>query len=211
MLISCLRDSAEKGTQRMIELANLLKRKGVVFMWLVFSSNDIHGLPDGMIQMKPVVDVLPYVKMADYLVALSDIEAYPYAILEALYEADTPIITTPIDVLDEIGFTDGWDGHIVPFNISETSDETIDNIVNHIPRIEYTRLTNTNEVKAWKKVLGNTKPKHTYDPTAVKTVKVIQGYTDIALNKFLKVGEIVEMPIDRVQVVVDAGFCEVIE
>ena len=60
-------------------------------------------------------------------------------------------------------------------------------------------------------MLGNKKPKHTYDPTALKTVKVIQGYTDIALNRFLKVGEIHEMPIDRVQVVVDAGFCEVIE
>lgn len=211
MLISCMRDSYEKGIERMKAFAKLLKDNGVAFIWLVFSSGNIHGLPDGMIQMKPVIDVLPYLKMADYLVALSDIEAYPYAIREALYEADTAVITTPIDVLDEIGFTDGEDGYIVPFDISKTEDKTIDNIVHNIPRFEYSRLTNTDEIKAWRKLLGNKKPKHTYDPTAVKTVKVIQGYTDIALNQFLKVGEIHEMPIDRVQVVVDAGFCEVIE
>lgn len=211
MLVSCLRDSHEKGIDRMKELAKMLKSKGITFMWLIFSSSEIHGLPDGMIQMKPVIDVLPYVRKADYLVALSDIEAYPYAILEALYEANTAVITTPIDVLDEIEFKDGQNGYIIPFDVSKTDDDTIERITTYIPKFEYSRKTNTDEIKAWKKLLGNKKPKHTYDPTAVKTVKVIQGYTDIALNQFLKVGEIHEMPIDRVQVVVDAGFCEVIE
>ena len=210
MLVSCLRDSHEKGIERMKEFAKLLKSKGITFIWFVFSSSEIHGLVDGMIQMKPVVDVLPYVMKADYLVALSDIEAYPYAILEALYIAQTPIITTPIDVLDEIGFSDGDDGYIVPFDVSKTDEETLEYIVCQIPQT-HRYHSNEKEIGAWKKLLGNKKPKHTYDPTAVKTVKVIQGYTDIALNQFLKVGEIHEMPIDRVQVVVDAGYCEVIE
>ena len=210
MLVSCLRDSHEKGIERMKEFAKLLKSRGITFIWFVFSSSEIHGLVDGMIQMKPVVDVLPYVMKADYLVALSDIEAYPYAILEALYIAQTPIITTPIDVLDEIGFSDGDDGYIVPFDVSKTGEETLEYIVCQIPQT-HRYHSNEKEIGAWKKLLGNKKPKHTYDPTALKTVKVIQGYTDIALNRFLKVGEIHEMPIDRVQVVVDAGFCEVIE
>ena len=210
MLVSCLRDSHEKGIERMKEFAKLLKSKEITFIWFVFSSNEIHGLVDGMIPMKPVVDVLPYVMKADYLVALSDIEAYPYAILEALYIAQTPIITTPIDVLDEIGFSDGDDGYIVPFDVSKTDEETLEYIVCQIPQT-HRYHSNEKEIGAWKKLLGNKKPKHTYDPTALKTVKVIQGYTDIALNQFLKVGEIHEMPIDRVQVVVDAGFCEVIE
>ena len=210
VLVSCLRDSHEKGIERMKEFANLLKSKGIIFMWLVFSSNEIHGLPFGMIQMKPVVDVLPYVAKADYLVALSDIEAYPYAILEALYVANTPVITTPIEVLNEIKFDDCRDGYIIPFDISQIDDETIERIVYEIPQIEHSH-TNEKEIKQWRKILGNKKPKHTYDPTAVKTVKVVQGYKDIALDKFLNVGEVVEMPIDRVQVVVDAGFCEVVE
>lgn len=210
MLISCLRDSHEKGIARMKEFAKLLKSKGITFIWFVFSSSEIHGLVDGMIQMKPVVDVLPYVMKADYLVALSDIEAYPYAILEALYVACTPVITTPIEVLSEIDFEEGRDGYIVPFNISDIDDDTLENIVCWIPETSHYH-TNETEIKQWRKILGNTKPKHTYDPTALKKVKVIEGYRDIALDRFLNIGEIVEMPIDRVQVVVDAGFCEVIE
>lgn len=210
-LISCLRDSHEKGVQRMIDFANLLHDNGVPFLWLIFSDLQIHGLVDGMIQMSPVIDVMPYLAKADYLVALSDIEAYPYAILEALYVADTAVITTPIDVLDEIGFSDGDDGYIIPFDVSKTDEEALKYIVNYIPRFEYSRKTNTDEIKTWKKLLGNKKPKHTYDPTTLKNVKVIKGYRDIALDRFLNIGEIVEMPIDRVQVVVDAGFCEVVE
>lgn len=210
ILVSCLRNSHEKGIERMKEFAKLLKNKGITFVWFVFSSSEIHGLVDGMIQMKPVVDVLSYVMKADYLVALSDIEAYPYAILEALYIAQTPIITTPIDVLKEIEFDDGYDGYIVPFDVSKTDEETLEYIVCQIPK-PHRYHSNENEIKAWKKLLGNKKPKHTYDPTAVKTVKVIEEYTDMALNKLLKVGEIYEMPLDRVQVVVDAGYCEVVE
>ena len=95
-------------------------------------------------------------------------------------------------------------------DVSKTDEETLEYIVCQIPQT-HRYHSNEKEIGAWKKLLGNKKPKHTYDPTALKTVKVIQGYTDIALNRFLKVGEIHEMPIDRVQVVVDAGFCEVIE
>lgn len=208
--ISCMRDSHEKGTQRMIDFANLLKRKGINFMWFMFTSNAIHGIVDGMIQMKPVADVVPYMMKADYVVQLSDIEAYPYVMLEALYGAHKPIITTPIDVLDEIGFKDGVNGYIVPFDISETPDETIDNIINNIPD-EYMYKSSDNQIKQWRKVLGNSKPKHTYDPTAFKNVRVLTSYRDIALDRILNVNEIIEMPLDRAQVVVDAGFCEVIE
>ena len=213
MLVSCMRDGHEKGVQRLIDLANLFKSRGIKFMWLLFTSSNIHGLVDGMIQMPTVLDTVPYMGKADYVVQLSDIEAYPYVLLEALYRAHTPIITTPLEVLDEIGFKDGIHGYIVPFDISSVPDETIDRIVEEIPNREVSELylSSDADIKKWRKVLGNTKPNHTYDPTAFKTVRVIEGYTDMALNKFLKVGEIHEMPLYRVQIVVDAGYCEIVE
>ena len=210
MLVSCMRDSYEKGIDRLNEFAKLLKSKGIGFIWLLFASNEIRGLADGIIQMNPVLDVIPYMKKADYVVQLSDIEAYPYVMLEALYKADTPIITTPIDVLDEIGFVEGEHGYVIPFNVSETSDKTLEQIVTEIPT-PAELFPVGKEIKKWRKVLGNTKPKHTYDPTAFKTVKVIESYKDMALNRQLAVGEIHEMPLYRVQIVVDAGYCEIVE
>ena len=210
MFVSCMRDSYEKGINRLNEFAKLLKSKGIGFIWLLFASNEIRGLADGIIQMKPVLDVIPYMKKADYVVQLSDIEAYPYVMLESLYKADTPIITTPIDVLNEIGFVEGEHGYIIPFNISDTSDRTLEQIVTEIPT-PAELFPVGKEIKKWRKVLGNTKPKHTYDPTAFKTVKVIESYKDMALNRQLAVGEIYEMPLYRVQIVVDAGYCEIIE
>ena len=88
--------------------------------------------------------------MADYVVQLSDEESFCYTIVEAL-ELGIPVLTTPLNVLEEIGFEDGEYGYTLPYNI----DDSID--VNEIAQcklkgFEY-KYNNSKRIKQWRKIL----------------------------------------------------------
>ena len=205
LLVSATRlDLANKGGDRMIQLANMMRKQGVDFLWLYFSNEDLRHVPEGMVRVKPTLDIVKYIQMADYLVQLSAEEAFCYSIVEAL-EVGTPVITTPLDVLDEIGVRDGENGYVVPFDIVTDTTRFLD-----IPSFDY-HYDNKPLVRKWRKLLGNTKPKRTYDPSVSRKVRIKMQYFDIYLNRVLNPGDVVVMPKERVDEVLNANAAELVE
>jgi len=206
ILISATRISTfEKGTERMITFAKMLNEAHIDYLWLCFTDYEIKPQIPNMVHVSPVLDIRGYLAMADYLVQLSDSEAFGYSIVEAL-EVGTPVITTPIDVLSEIGFKDGIHGHIVPFDMKD-----IDlSMFNKKLEFAYT-YNNEKRIKQWRKILGNTKPTHRYNPDELKYVRIITDYYDIELQQELTAGTEIQMTAERAQTVRDAGYCEVVE
>lgn len=207
ILISATRTRTfEKGMKRMTALANVLKRRGVPFIWLVFADGGrINGSPDEMIYMKPTQNIGAYIKAADYLVQLSDAEGFCYSIVEAL-EAGTAVITTPVEVLPEIGFQDGINGYMVPFEI--TDDINVEQIAHNVPHGFKYHYDNKKRLDQWKQILGDTKPVRKYDPQKLTKIFCIKRYYDTVLERDVSVGETIKCTEARAQVVINAGFAK---
>lgn len=134
-LISPTRLSKEKGRERMIKLAEAMLRKGIKFIWLVFTDGDIPQLP-GFIKMPVDIDVRDYIAEADYLVQLSDTEGYCYAVMEA-WLLGTMTITTPVPSFYEQGLVDGENGYIIDFEMPDI-DNFVDKIYKGVHKAKYT-------------------------------------------------------------------------
>lgn len=206
-LVSATRlDTFEKGKGRILQLAKLLKEKELPFIWLVFSNATLPSseMVEGIFCMNPRLDIAEYIKRADYLVQLSDAEGFCYSIVEAL-ELGTPVITTPVDVLSEIGFKDNENGYIVPFEI--TDDLDVDNIYHNRlkGKFEY-KYDNGIRIEQWRKILGDTVPKGDYNPERSMRIRIQSGYKDIELGRLVKAGEILSLKPSRARQIVGAGI-----
>lgn len=142
--------SSEKGAARMKKLAELFNKYHMSYVWLYFSDAEIRNCPANLIRMDATLDIKGWIAKADYVVQLSDIEAYGYTMIEAL-ECGTPIITTPIDVLEEIGFKEGKHGFIVPFDMNLCEVDIWD-IFNTKFKFNY-RNDTADSIEKWKELL----------------------------------------------------------
>ena len=203
-LVSTTRlDTSEKGQKRMKQLANKLVEANIPFIWVYFSNRDLGVNVPGFVKMPPVSNVRDYVSKATYLVQLSDSEAFCYSIVEAL-ELNVPIIATDLPVLKELGVEDGKQGYIVPFDM----DFDVKKLLN-IPKFTY-KHDNQKIIDSWRKLLGNTTPKHDYNPDdAYKWVEIIVTYRDLYFNKQFQVGDLIRMPNDRAEMVCSKGYGKV--
>lgn len=201
ILVSATRlDTPEKGQDRMVQLANMMRRKNIPFVWFVFSNYPLKNIPEGVIMMNPTLNIREYIKKADYVVQLSDTEAFCYTLVESLLEG-TPLICTDLPVLAELGIKDGENAHVLPMDLSEYDvTKLLD-----VPSFSYT-YNNGLIVSKWKKLLGNTKPTGSYKPEPTRIVQIIQQYRDIELNRTLSIGEVVTMSVDRALKVQEAGY-----
>jgi Glycosyltransferases involved in cell wall biogenesis len=197
-------DAPDKGLKRMFTIGHLMDKQNVPYIWLCFSNKkNIAGAPKGIVWMEPVLDIMPWIQKADYLVQLSDEEAFCYSLVEAL-EVGTLVIVTPLGILDEIGIIDKQNGYVVPYKVPDDFDTTI--FLNK-PQFEYQTDTKA-VISKWRKLLGSKKPKHTYDPSSWKKVKILNQYFDTVLQDTLRVGEIVDMTPDRADLVCSHGYAE---
>ena len=204
LLVSATRPTPEKGLKRMLKLGQMLNEAEIPYVWLYFSQDRIPNEPANMVHMSPTLDILPYISMADYLVQLSDSEAFGYSIIEAL-EVGTAIITTPLDVLAELGIKENEHGYIVPFEVDGFDcTKLLD-----VPRPSFI-WDNAKIIKKWRKLLGNTKPQRKYKPESEKRVKITKKYQDMVFNRVLNVGEIVSMTPNRAEMIVGAGFGQIV-
>jgi len=188
LLISTARIGAVdkgKNNDRMVKLANILNKNGVRFTWLYFSDSELNNAPDNMIRMNPTLDILNWIKRADMLVNLSDQEGFCYSIVEALC-LGTPVITTDISVLPEIGFKDGIHGFILPFDFT---DEDVIKGLNRPYKFKY-EYDNNPLKDHWMDILGDEEPtgSYKYDSTKV-TVQAKKSYKDMEINKVVASGE----------------------
>ena len=212
-LISATRLTAEKGGQRILEFAKLLKAAGIPYIWYVFSNRDLKKKLkkedfNGIVEMPPTLNISSWIKECDYLVQLSDTESFGYSIVESLM-LGVPVITTPLDVLSEIGVKDGVNGWVVPFDMKNID---VDKIYNSNLKFEY-KYDNKSIANEWKEVLGEPKPfvKYIFKEVKMKIKALRSNVTLTVENIKTKKGEIYEVSSDRAALIVGAGYAEYVK
>ena len=195
-LISATRLTKEKGKDRMTILANALTKANIPFLWLVFT-NDKNAIDNpNVIYMNPRLDIRDFIAGSDYLVQLSDTEAWSYSVLESLC-LGTPVIVTPIPCFEEMGIKSGVNGYVLPFNMK---DIPINEIYNNIPEFTF---------KAPKDIYDKLliKEPSTYDPSKKVDAICIKKYTDIEHNcHYKKNNKVKNITIERYEYLKGLGL-----
>lgn len=207
ILVSATRLTNEKGYDRMLKLAKRFEKCQIPFIWFVFTAKNDREFPDGFVKMQPNLNIQPYMEAADYIVQLSDVEAFCYTLQEAL-QHKKPVITTPIDVLPELGIKNGENGWIIPFDVDKLSDKEIEQIYHNIPICEQYEEKTDEIIKKWRKVLGKSKPTHSYkyDETQKSIICNVPSFLDVVLDKRFKKGEIQTTNQERAEKLVSQGY-----
>lgn len=199
ILVSATRIPAvDKGKNevRMRMLAEMLNDAEIPFIWFNFSDGVIPNAPEGMVNMGIREDIQPYIKRADYLVQLSDSEAWSYSMLEALINK-TPVICCPFGSAEEMGIKDGVNGYVVPFDMGFDVHKLL-----NVPSMSFD-YDHEGIKKAWEKVLTDKKKNK-----GIK-VRIIQTYFDTLLNRKVSAGENLYMTRERANTIIHAGFGEI--
>lgn len=176
-LISATRLTKEKGKERMIKLANALDKAGIPYEWRIFTNDSLPIPNENVIYMKPRLDIRNYIADADYLVQLSDTEAFSYSILESLC-LGTPVIITPIPSSIEMGVKNGINGYILDFLMQ---DIPINDIYTKVPKFMF-----KSPKDIYDKLIVDSKS--TYTPDKIVKVRVLKSYSDIELNTYIPKG-----------------------
>lgn len=105
-LVSATRLTKEKGLKRMQRLASMLDKAGIDYEWLVYTNRHREGIGKNVIYKEPKMDIVEDIAKADFLVQLSDCEAFCYSVVESLI-VNTPVICTDLPVFKELGLNEG--------------------------------------------------------------------------------------------------------
>jgi glycosyltransferase involved in cell wall biosynthesis len=196
-LISATRLSKEKGKDRMIKLAEALDKANIPYEWRVFTNDKLPIPNPNVIYMTPRLDIRDYIADADYLVQLSDTEAFSYSVLESLC-LGTPVIITDIPSFKEMGIKNGLNGYILDFSMENIP---IEDIYTKVPNFTFKK---PNDI--YNKLLVD--QPSTYN--GEETIKVIckKTYTDIEINKRIQKGEELEITKSRAEYLKGLGLVE---
>lgn len=203
-LVSCTRLTKEKGKERMIKFAKQLKANNIPYVWFVLTNNKIETDDEDLfIHIKPTLNIETFIKGCDYLVQLSDTESFSYSMVEAL-ELGVPVITTPVEPLEEIGVIDGVNGFIIPFDMNNIDIQKI--YESHL-KFDY-EFDNDIIYKQWCEVIGEPKPFIPYEEEIMK-VKVTKTFRDSTnKNQYVYAGSIYECDEERGKHIVELGYAE---
>lgn len=158
-LISATRLTREKGLERMQKLAELLDKSGIDYVWEIYTNKYRKEIGRNVIYKEPKFNITEEIAKADYLVQLSDCEAFCYAIVESLM-VGTPVIATNLPILQELGVRDQKEAFILDFNMNNIP---LDQILKKPLKVAY------NPPKAnWDKYLDNNTD---YDPCDIIEVR----------------------------------------
>ena len=205
-LISATRIPApDKGQneRRMRQLAKMLHDAHIPFIWLNFSDGTMNDIA-GFYNMGIEIDIQPYIAKADYLVQLSDSEAYSYSLLEALTN-ETAVICTPFLSATESGVIDGVNGYIVPFDMSFDVAKLL-----NVPKFK-DEHSNKEIIKSWRDLIGRTKRTHDNNPDKPVTIRALKEYTDVQLNRLIEPNTTYKVTFERANQIINAGFAERID
>ena len=201
-LVSATRLTVEKGRDRMVTLAKALDDAGIPFTWEIFT-NDIRPFESpNIVLRKPRLDITPFIAAADYLVQLSDTEAFSYSINEAIV-LGVPVIVTDMPMIKDAGIKDGVHGFVLPFDMSEIP---IEKIYNGLPPFTYKPIKD-----GYAALLAKGKSdyqKRMQEPVRVRTTMY---YTDLHLNRLMNPGEEQTVTRERAEALEDRGLVEIID
>lgn len=184
-------NTPEKGQSRMREFAELLRQAGIRFQWECYSDSN-PNIP-GITFKGWSDDIRSQIRRADYLVQLSDAEGFCYSIVEALEEG-TAVITTPLPILNEIGFENGKHGYIFGFGLQGD----INRLVN-VPKFDYT-YDNDKRKEQWSELFGQGNGKESV------LIECIKRYKDVQLNRQVESGETMVVSERRATEIINAGY-----
>ena len=102
-----------KRNDRIKKMARLLDSLDIPYTWNVFGDSEEGTNKSGLIYRHRISNVIDYEIEADYFVILSDSEACPYSVIEAL-SVNTKVIATSIPCMKELGVEDGKNGFLIP-------------------------------------------------------------------------------------------------
>ena len=117
-LTSAFKYSDVKRPDRVEKIASILDELEIPYTWNVFTDQKENTNHKGLIYRSRVSNPVPYVKDSDYFVLLSDSEAMPYCVMEAI-AVNTKVIVTPLEAYEELGIVNGKNGFIIPFKYFE--------------------------------------------------------------------------------------------
>ena len=183
-LCSATRLTWEKGKKRYLKLAEALDKEGIPYIWYVFT-NDTNAIAnEHIIYMKPSLNAIDYMAMADYVVSLSDKESFGIMINEAL-KVGTPIICTDIEILKELGIKDKVHGYIVDMDMKNIP---VKDIYNNIPKFKYESPKDN-----WSKHLDHTKNRYEKEKKEKQKVIFKRSIFYVPYQIEYKKGQIVEL------------------
>ena len=195
-LVSFTRLSIEKGYDRICYFVNILRNNNIKFDWKIFSDAE-HWKIDKLncpevIFMKPTLDVYDYMVDADYVVQLSDTEAFCYTVHESL-QYGTPVIVTNINTFKDV-VIDGYNGYKFELDMSNINSDMLNKIVNNIPK-DFVYDERFEELKQkWFEVLGEpVKIDDNIDHSSTVNLEVIENYYDVELQRDMKIGDVIEV------------------
>ena len=117
-LTSAFKYSDVKRPDRVELMASILDELNIPYTWNLFTDQYENTNRNGLIYRTRVSNPIPYVKDSDYFVLLSDSEAMPYCIMEAI-AVNTKVVVTPLEAYEELGIVNGKNGFIIPFDYFE--------------------------------------------------------------------------------------------
>lgn len=203
-LISATRIASDKGNMvwRMQRLVDELDSNDIPYQWFIFTNGPHLVCGKGIIYAEPRLDIREFIANSDYLVQLSDTEAFCYSVLESLY-LNVPVIVTPIPCFDEMGVENGKNGYILGFDMNEIP---IFDIYNKIPKFNYQPLKNE-----WENMIIKVKGNYKEELKMKFKVKALIHFNDLEDNVHRNVGDEFECSKTRCDYLLDHKAIEIIE
>lgn len=204
-LLSATRLTKEKGGHRIAQLAKALEDEGIPYTWEIFTNS----LPDKVANTNPNIvfrevrlDIRDYIANADYLVQLSDTEAYSYSVIEAL-ALGTPVIVTPWPCIQDLGVVDRVNGFILPFSMENIPSKEI---YKGLKKFKY-------EIRpdCLDEILAPGAGTYDEERNGLVRVRCRSYYFDILLNDYQHPGQEQEVTQERADKLVDLGVAEEID
>lgn len=199
-LICATRLTAEKGEERIKQLARALDDANIPYLLHIFSDKKDVPISPNIVYVPTRMNIIDYIAKADYLVQLSDAEGYCYSVVEALC-VGTPVIVTDCPVFRELGVEHGKNGFILDFDMSNIP---VEEIYRGLPKFSYTPKQDR-----WGELLAP--GESTYDPDDDDRVPVqcIMGYFDIEMQRNVKEREVWVVPKERAEVLLGVGVVKI--
>ena len=150
-LTSAMRYSDEKKPERIELMARLMEELDIPFTWNVFTDQKENTVESGgLVFRSRVYNPLPYINDCDYFVLLSDSEAMPYCVMEAL-SCNTKLVLTPIGAYKELGIKNGKEAIIIPFNYFEDKNrEKLIKVIKKMYKEKDRKIKYTLDETMWK-------------------------------------------------------------
>jgi glycosyltransferase involved in cell wall biosynthesis len=207
LLASFTRLTSEKGKEYMQAFGEKLNQAGASYLWLIFTDDRNAIKNPNIAYMSPRLDVMGYMKKADFVVQLSKSEGYGITVDEALQNG-TPVIVSPCPAFKEVGITKD-NSLTLEYDMSNA-----DEVIKAMYEKEF-KFKHEPKKDNWDKILAPGKSTYQEEMKKLVTVECIERYYDIELETYIEVNPEDKnyrrkIKFDRAQYLQDVGVVRII-